>query len=129
LAIVFERARLALHRLRGRARDGGDDVWGQAPSGDDRDSAQGADSDLGRIELPGRDWTLDSEASVPPWRRADRARLDEARAAGSTDGSTESSASAAASLAHEIRRLADLHADGVISNEQLVLGVRSKLSE
>jgi hypothetical protein len=66
---------------------------------------------------------------VPPWRRADRARLDAARAAGSTDRPTEASASVAASRAREIRRLADLHADGVISSEQLVQAVRATLSE
>jgi len=129
LAMVFERARLSLHRLRSRVRDGGHDASGQARSADSRDSAPDAEDDLDGIELPGRDWTVDAEDSVPPWRRADRARLDAARAAGSTDRPTEASASAAASLAREIRRLADLHADGVISSEEFVQGVRSTLAE
>jgi hypothetical protein len=127
--MVFERARLSLHRLRSRVRDGGHDAWGQTPSADIRDSAHDAEDDLDAIELPGPDWTVDSEDNVPPWRRADRARLDAARAAGSTDRPTEASASVAASRAREIRRLADLHADGVISSEQLVQAVRATLSE
>jgi hypothetical protein len=47
LAMVFERARVSLHRLRGRVRDGGPDASGQARGADSRDSAQDAENARG----------------------------------------------------------------------------------
>jgi hypothetical protein len=69
------------------------------------------------------DWTSVPSEQVPPWRRGDRARVEAARAAATGSGPDPG----ARGLAREIRRLADLHADGALSDEEFVAAVRSRL--
>lgn len=76
--------------------------------------------------VPAGDWTLVPAERVARWRRNDRARLDRARAAApAVDKPLGRDASA--ELARELRRLADLHAAGALSNEELVAAVRVAL--
>ena len=69
------------------------------------------------------DWTSLPSERVPPWRRHDRARLEAARAAAPARARDPG----AAAVAREIRRLADLHADGALSDEEFVAAVRARL--
>lgn len=71
------------------------------------------------------DWTRMPPERVAPWRRKDRARLDRARAAAGHPLGRDASAE----LALELRRLADLHASGGLSNEEFVAAVRVVLFE
>jgi hypothetical protein len=70
------------------------------------------------------DWTSVPADQVPPWRRHDRELLDAARAAAPAGGHDPS----VTAVAREIRRLADLSADGALSDEEFVAGVRARLA-
>ena len=78
------------------------------------------DDDLPDAE---KDWTTLPEEQVPPWRKADRARLEAARALPHEERTPE-----IAAAAREIRRLADLHANGDLSDAELVAAVRSRVA-
>jgi hypothetical protein len=69
------------------------------------------------------DWATVPAAEVPPWRRHDRALVDAVRAAAAGGGHDPG----VAAVAREIRRLADLNADGALSDEEFVAGVRARL--
>jgi hypothetical protein len=66
-------------------------------------------------------WTTAPSDEVAPWRRHDRERLDRARDVG---GLPEALSSDAHRLAREVRRLADLHLDGELSDEEFLAAVR-----
>jgi hypothetical protein len=72
---------------------------------------------------PGEDWTSVDADSVPPWRQEDRALVDAARAAALAappDGALE--------IARDLRRLAALHDDDVLSDAEYVAAARARLS-
>jgi hypothetical protein len=73
---------------------------------------------------PEQDWTSLPAEQVPPWRRADRARLEAARALPHETRTPE-----IANTAREIRRLADLHAAGALSDHEFVAAIRSRVVE
>jgi hypothetical protein len=75
---------------------------------------------------PRPDWTTDPVESIPPWRRGDRALIDAARAARAE--APPQDAEAAAALARDLRRLADLYADSVLGDAELIAGVRARLA-
>jgi hypothetical protein len=77
----------------------------------------GPDDDLPEAE---KDWTSLPQEQVPPWRRADRARLEAAR-----ELTPEERGPTTAATAREIRRLADLHQGGALSDDQFVAAVRA----
>jgi hypothetical protein len=66
-------------------------------------------------------WTTAPSDQVAPWRRHDRERLDRARDVG---GLPETLSSDAHRLAREVRRLADLHLGGELSDEEFLAAVR-----
>src|SRR3954464_9975609 len=69
-------------------------------------------------------WTTAPSDQVAPWRRGDRERLDRAREVG---GLPEALSSDAHRLAREVRRLADLHLGGELSDEEFLAAVRELL--
>ena len=89
--------------------------WGSA----DDDSSQAVSP------VPASDWTRVPPERVARWRRQDRARLDRARAAAGRPLGRDASAE----LALELRRLADLHAAGALSDEELVAAMRVALAD
>jgi hypothetical protein len=97
--------------------------------GDPEAGRDDPDSDPDLVDLPAvPDWTMTESDKVAPWRRSDRARLDRARAIVQR-GLPEQLRREASDHAREIRRLADLHGDGALSNEELVAAVRAVLFE
>ena len=75
------------------------------------------------IPDPEQDWTSVPAEEVPPWRRADRARLEAARAVPHETRTPE-----VAVIAREIRRLADLHATAALSDEEFVAAVKERVA-
>jgi len=71
-------------------------------------------------------WTTAPSDQVAPWRRHDRERLDRAR---EVAGLPEELSKDAHRLAREVRRLADLHLDGELSDEEFLAAVRVLLVE
>src|SRR4051812_47405744 len=84
-------------------------------------SSESADDELEAVEVPVRDWTSDLAESIPPWRRNDRALIDVARSA--THSVVHETPELSASLARDLRRLADLNADAVLSDVEFIAGV------
>ena len=72
---------------------------------------------------PASSWTVAPVQQVARWRRTDRERLDRARAALAPEQREHRSPDSAATLARELRRLADMHAQGLLSNEEFVAAV------
>jgi hypothetical protein len=66
-------------------------------------------------------WTTAPSDEVAPWRRHDRERLDRAREVGALP---EALSKDSHRLAREVRRLADLHLDGELSDEEFLAAVR-----
>ncbi len=66
-------------------------------------------------------WTTAPSDEVAPWRRHDRDRLDRARDVG---GLPDALREDAHRLAREVRRLADLHLAGDLSDEEFLAAVR-----
>ncbi len=99
-----------------------------APRSGDRE-LEGAPSALTGNAAPRRDWTVAPANEVARWRRRDRERLDRARAAVPSDQPEIPDGEGAAVLARELRRLADMHAQGLVSNEELVAAVAEALTK
>jgi hypothetical protein len=72
-------------------------------------------------DVPPKDWTTDDPERVPRWRRADRDRVEAARALG---GEAAADPVDAAARAQEIHRLVDLHRDGVLTSGEFLAAVR-----
>ena len=81
-----------------------------------------ADPDESVPEPPA--WTTAPSDQVAPWRRHDRDRLDRAREVGALPDALSKDAHG---LAREVRRLADLHLGGELSDEEFLAAVRELL--
>lgn len=97
------------------------------PSSDDRevepDPATGLDMSTTT------DWTTTPASEVAPWRRTDRELLDQARAANLPGQDEQLGREATVALARELRRLAGFHADGALSNEEFIAGIKARLTD
>lgn len=72
-------------------------------------------------------WVDAPDQSVPPWRRADRERVEDARDAARTAAESPKQQTEVA-LSHEIHRLAGLHSDGALTTHEFIAGVESLLA-
>ena len=71
------------------------------------------------------DWTKAPAGDVPPWRREDRALVDAARAAAAAPVPEDEDA---VGLARDLRRLAALSGDAVLTDDEYVAAVRARLA-
>ena len=123
----WERATESCCPACGTAISGGVPGDHPAPRSGDRE-LEGAPSALTGNAAPGRG-TVAPANEVARWRRRDRERLDRARAAVPSDQPEIPDGEGAAVLARELRRLADMHAQGLVSNEELVAAVAEALTK
>lgn len=113
----------------GNAVSGGVRGDDPAPRSGDRELEAAPSSPPDNSAAPPRDWTVAPANEVARWRRRDRERLDRARAAVPSAQSEIRDGESAAVLARELRRLADMHAQGLVSNEELVAAVAEALTK
>ena len=109
-------------RLRGGGRS---DAFGVPISAEPAPKGPTAseEAEHGSPSGPSTDWTTAPAEQVAPWRQADRARVEAARASQATGGDAD-----AGRLAIDIHRLTDLHRDGALTDRELVDALRTLLT-
>ena len=78
------------------------------------------------VDEPTLDWATAPVDSVPPWRREDRALVEQARAAAAAAAPADEDSAA---LARDLRRLAAMSGDSALTDEEYVAAVRARLAQ